>query len=82
MVWKIVSVKKMVHSTDDKDIFIANVKYYECLGFDLVYNPTYLSHVIPPAGESYTIENAGLLSFIAELVTTFLTLNVLYYFYK
>ena len=82
MVWKIVSVKKMVHSTDDKDIFIANVKYYECLGFDLVYNPTYLSHVIPTAGESYTIENAGLLSFIAELVTTFLTLNVLYYFYK
>lgn len=66
--------KKMVRSTPDKDVFIKNVRFYECLGFDLIYNPEYLSHVNAPAGEDYTIATSGAMSFVIEFVITFMTL--------
>jgi hypothetical protein len=82
LIFKLNVIKKMVHSTPDKDLFIKNVRFYECFGFDLDYNEKYLSHINPPAGENYTLKPSSELSFLIEIAITFMTLQVLYFFHK
>jgi hypothetical protein len=79
---KLSLIKKLVHSTSDKNVFIKNVRFYECLGFDLEYNGDYLSHIYAPEGEKYTIEPFTVRSYIIEIVITFMTVQVFYFFHK
>jgi hypothetical protein len=82
LIFKVSVIKKLVHSTSDKNDFIKNVRFYECFGFTLKYNEVYLSHINAPAGENYTIEPIKGSSYLIELLITFMTLLVFYFFYK
>ena len=79
---KIKVIKGIVKETRDRQEFIKQVRFYECFGFDLIYNEEYLSEVTPPNGELYTTEIEGAMSFFSEIFITFMTLQVLYFFNK
>jgi hypothetical protein len=74
-------IKDIVKETSDRKVFLNQVRFYECFGFDLIYNEDYLIEDVPPSGV-YTTEVEGPKSFFAEFVVTFMTLQVLYFFNK
>ena len=71
---KLKVIKGIVKETNDKQEFIKQVRFYECFGFDLIYNEEYLSEAIPPYGELYTTEVEGVMSFFSEILITFMTI--------
>jgi hypothetical protein len=72
VIWKLVKIKAMIHSSTSQEQFKYEIRFYECLGFSLEYDKELLSKLTKATQFKY---NHQLLeSFLCEIFIGFLIL--------